>query len=47
MPNRGLLNTPAQIPNTVRAIAHERNEEPDHVAALCSKNAERVFGSFE
>ena len=47
MPNRGLLNTPAQIPNTVRAIAHERNEEPDHVAVLCSKNAERVFGSFE
>ena len=47
MPNRGLLNTPAQIPNTVRAIAHERHEEPDHVAALCSANAERVFGSFE
>ena len=47
MPHRGLLNTPAQIPNTVRAIAHERNEEPDYVAALCSKNAERVFGSFE
>jgi TatD DNase family protein len=47
MPNRGLLNTPAQIPNTVRAIAHERHEEPDHVAALCSANSERVFGSFE
>lgn len=47
MPNRGLLNTPAQIPNTVRAIAHERHEEPDNVAALCSANAERVFGSFE
>lgn len=46
MPHRGSLNTPAQIPNTIRAIAHERNESPEHVAQLCSDNAERVFGSF-
>lgn len=46
MPHRGALNTPAQIPNTIRAIAHERHESPEHVAQLCSDNAELVFGSF-
>ena len=27
MPNRGALNTPAQIANIVRAMAEERNDE--------------------
>ena len=46
MPNRGALNTPAQIPNTLRALAHERGEDPDELAGILSVNAERIFGSF-
>jgi TatD DNase family protein len=46
MPNRGGLNTPAQIPNTLRAMAQERGESEDYLAAAISKNAERIFGSF-
>ncbi len=46
MPNRGALNTPAQIPNTIRALAHERNQDPDELAGILSENAERVFGLF-
>ncbi len=46
MPNRGALNTPAQIPNTLRAIAQERGQDPEELAGILSINAERVFGSF-
>lgn len=46
MPNRGALNTPAQIPNTLRAMAAERGESEDYLAAAISENAERIFGSF-
>jgi TatD DNase family protein len=46
MPNRGALNTPAQIPNTLRAIADVRGESADYLAAAISENAERIFGSF-
>ena len=47
MPNRGALNTPAQIPNTLRAIADVREESADYLAAAISENAERIFGSFK
>jgi TatD DNase family protein len=47
MPNRGSLNTPAQIPNTLRAIADVRGESVDYLAAAISENAERIFGSFK
>ena len=47
MPNRGALNTPAQIPNTLRAIADIRGESADYLAAAISENAERIFGSFK
>ena len=47
MPNRGALNTPAQIPNTLRAIADGRGESADYLAAAISENAERIFGSFK
>ena len=47
MPNRGSLNTPAQIPNTLRAIADVRGESTDYLAAAISENAERIFGSFK
>ena len=47
MPNRGSLNTPAQIPNTLRAIADVRGESADYLAAAISENTERIFGSFK
>jgi TatD DNase family protein len=47
MPNRGSLNSPAQIPNTLRAIADVRGESADYLAAAISENAERIFGSFK
>ena len=46
MPNRGSLNTPAQIPTILRAIAHERGEDEDYLAQAISDNCERIFGSF-
>ena len=46
MPNRGALNTPAQIPNTLRAMAAERGESEDYLAAAIAENAIRLFGSF-
>ena len=46
MPNRGALNTPAQIPNTLRVIADLRGESVDYLAQAISENAERIFGSF-
>ena len=46
-PNRGALNTPAQIANIVRFIAEERGVDPEHIAAVTSANTVRLFGSFE
>lgn len=46
-PNRGALNTPAQIANIVRFIAEERGTTAEHIAEVTSKNAVRLFGSFE
>lgn len=46
MPNRGSLNTPAQIPNTLRVMADLRGESVDYLAGAISENAERVFGKF-
>jgi len=46
MPNRGALNTPAQIPNTLRALARERDQGSDELAGIISANSERVFGAF-
>lgn len=47
MPHRGALNTPAQIPNTLRVMAQERGEELTVLANAISANAERIFGSFK
>jgi TatD DNase family protein len=47
MPNRGALNTPAQIPNTLRVIADVRGISADYLAAAISENSERIFGSFQ
>ena len=46
MPNRGALNTPAQIPNTLRVIADVRGIAADYLAAAISENSERIFGKF-
>jgi len=46
-PHRGALNTPAQIANIVRFIADERGVDPEHIAAVTTANALRLFGSFE
>jgi TatD DNase family protein len=45
-PHRGALNTPAQIANIVRAMAHERGDDVAELATALSDNAERIFGSF-
>ena len=46
IPNRGALNTPAQIPNTLRLMADLRGESVDYLAGAISENAERIFGKF-
>ena len=46
MPNRGSLNSPAQIPNTLRVMADLRGESVDYLAGAISENAERIFGKF-
>jgi len=47
MPNRGSLNTPAQIPTILRFMATERGVDLDELTDSISKNAERIFGSFQ
>jgi len=47
MPNRGALNTPAQIPNTLRVLADVRDISADYLGAAISENSERIFGSFK
>ena len=46
MPNRGALNTPAQIPRTLRVMADLRGVSADYLAGAISENAERIFGKF-
>ncbi len=45
-PHRGLLNSPAQVATTVRAMAAERGDDLGELATALGDNAERVFGSF-
>ena len=46
MPNRGALNTPAQIPTILRFMAQERGDNVNDLAYAISNNAERIFGKF-
>lgn len=46
MPNRGALNTPAQIPNTLRLMADVRGEDLTMLTRSISENSERIFGPF-
>ena len=47
MPNRGLRNTPAQIPHIINMIAAERDQSVIELCEALSLNSERIFGSFE
>ncbi len=46
MPNRGALNTPAQIPNILRFMAEERGDDLIELAETISSNIDRIFGPF-
>ena len=46
MPNRGMLNTPAQIPNTLRHMALVRGESVDYLAEQIDHNIDEIFGDF-
>jgi len=46
MPNRGALNTPAQIPNILRFMAEERGEDLIDLTNAISENVDRIFGPF-
>jgi len=46
MPNRGALNTPAQIPNILCFMAEERGEDLIELAEAISSNVDRIFGPF-
>lgn len=45
-PHRGHLNTPAQIPTVIRAMAAERGADLLELTETLSANSERIFGSF-
>lgn len=46
MPHRGSLNTPAQIPRILRAIAEVRNQDIEVLIEAINANALQVFGNF-
>ena len=46
MPNRGLLNTPAQIPNTLRQMADVKKVDIDLLCQAIVQNTIRVYGEF-
>jgi TatD DNase family protein len=46
MPNRGALNTPAQIPHILRSMAMERGEELHSLTKAISENLDRIYGPF-
>lgn len=47
MPNRGALNTPAQVANIIRFIADVREESVDYLCDRITDNALQLFGSFD
>jgi TatD DNase family protein len=44
VPHRGKPNRPALLPHVGAALAHARNTEAEHLAALTTANARRLFG---
>jgi TatD DNase family protein len=47
MPHRGLLNSPAQIPNTLRFMAEVVQRNVNELAIATRENALTIFGAFE
>jgi len=47
VPNRGRQNAPAQVANTLRAIAAIKGMDVAELCAAVSANAERVFGTWD
>jgi TatD DNase family protein len=45
-PNRGLLNTPAQIPHTLRLIAQVREMAIEKLCEAIVENTLRIYGEF-
>ena len=45
-PHRGKLNTPAQIPNTLRVMAEVRGVDLDELCSAITTNTLRVYGDF-
>ncbi len=45
-PNRGLLNSPAQIPHTLRLMAQVRDINLDELCRAIVENTLRVYGEF-
>ena len=45
-PNRGMLNTPAQIPHTLRLMAEVRGVDLDNLCDAIVKNTLLVYGEF-
>ena len=45
-PNRGLLNSPAQIPHTLRLMAQVRETNLDELCRAIVENTLRVYGEF-
>jgi TatD DNase family protein len=46
-PNRGSLNTPAQVANIVRFVAELRGDNLEYLCERITENALRCFGSFD
>jgi TatD DNase family protein len=46
-PNRGRSNTPAQVANTVRALAEARQMDVAKFCALIEANGQRLFGPWK
>ncbi len=46
-PNRGALNTPAQVANILRFVAELRDVSSDYLADRVTENALRLFGNFD
>jgi TatD DNase family protein len=47
VPNRGRQNSPAQVANTLRAIAECKNMDVAELCAIVMATGQRVFGSWE